>query len=257
MVSVSIKNSLVILGGLAEVFKNSVIEFRKRRPSLDDISAQIVNIGIESLPLIVITAISSGFVMTLQFGLGIEKYGGKPYVPKVMALATFLELAPVFTALMCSARVGAGMASEIGSMKVTQQIDAIRALGASPYQKIYLPRILACLITFPVLTVIMALLALTATAVIAYAELDLGFLFTYQKIITTVSSWEFVCTALKPFGFALCVALPACYFGMNVTDGTKGVGRATTMAVVTGSMLIFIIDYIMTKIYWLLYPYGG
>lgn len=257
MVTGGIKNSLVILGGLAEVLKNSIVELKKRRPSLADINAQIVHIGIESLPLIAITAISSGFVMTLQFGLGIEKYGGKPYVPKVMALATFLELAPVFTALMCSARVGAGMASEIGSMKVTQQLDAIRALGASPYQKIYLPRIFACLITFPILTIITAFLALVATSVISNAELDLPILFTYQKIVTTITPWEYASTLFKPFGFALCVALPACYFGMNVTEGTKGVGRATTMAVVTGSMLIFIFDYFMTKIYWLIYPYGG
>lgn len=257
MVESSIKSSLIILGGLADVLKTSILEFKKRRPSLNDISAQIVHVGVESIPLIAITAISSGFVMTLQFGLGIEKYGGKPYVPKVMALATFLELAPVFTALMCSARVGAGMASEIGSMKVTQQLDAIRALGASPYQKIYLPRIIACFITFPVLTLITAFLALLSTAFIANVELGLPVLFTYQKIVTTVTAWEFFATLFKPFGFALCVALPACYFGMNVTDGTKGVGRATTMAVVTGSMLIFIIDYIMTKIYWLIYPYGG
>lgn len=257
MVEGSVKHALETLGGLAYFLKEAVVEFKKRRPSLNDISAQVLHIGIETIPLIAITALSSGFVMTLQFGLGLEKYGGKPYVPKVMALAIFLELAPVFAALMCSARVGAGMASEIGSMKVTQQLDAIRALGASPYQKIFLPRIIACLLTFPILTLITSFLALFATSMIAYYELGLPLLFTYQKIVTTITPWEFFSMMIKPFGFAFCVALPACYFGMNVTEGTKGVGRATTMSVVTGSMLIFIIDYFMTKIYWLIYPYGG
>ena len=256
MVIPLLKTSMETMGGLAEVFMNSVKEFKQRRPHAIDIYTQIFILGIGSIPLIAITALSSGFVMTLQFGLGLEKYGGKPYVPKVMSMAIFLELSPVFTALMCAARVGAGMASEIGSMKVTQQIDAIRALGTSPYQKIYLPRIIACLISFPILTLLTSFLALLATAIIASAELGLPWLFTYQKFVTTITPWEFLSGIIKPFGFALCVALPACYFGMNVSEGTKGVGRATTMAVVTASILIFISDYFMTKIYWLIYPYA-
>lgn len=256
MVIPLLKTSMETMGGLAEVFMNSVRELKHRRPHAKDIYTQIFNLGIASIPLIAITALSSGFVMTLQFGLGLEKYGGKPYVPKVMSMAIFLELSPVFTALMCAARVGAGMASEIGSMKVTQQIDAIRALGTSPYQKIYLPRIIACLISFPILTLLTSFLALLATAIIANAELGLPWLFTYQKFVTTITPWEFLSGIIKPFGFALCVALPACYFGMNVSEGTKGVGRATTMAVVTASILIFISDYFMTKIYWLIYPYA-
>lgn len=256
MVGSVIKTSFETLGGLAEVFMQSLRELKRKRPKARDVYSQIYNLGIESIPLIAITALSSGFVMTLQFGLGLEKYGGKPYVPKVMALAIFLELSPVFTALMCAARVGAGMASEIGSMKVTQQIDAIRALGTSPYQKIYLPRIIACLISFPILTLLTSFLALFATAMISNLELGLPWLFTYQKYVESVTPWEFFSGLIKPFGFALCVALPACYFGMNVSEGTKGVGRATTMSVVTGSILIFISDYFMTKIYWLIYPYA-
>ena len=256
MVISNTKRSLAIVGGIFEVFRTSLRELRLRRPKVKDICSQVYHLGIESIPLVAITALSSGFVMTLQFGLGLEKYGGKPYVPKVMSLAIFLELSPVFTALMCAARIGAGVASEIGSMKVTQQIDAIKALGASPYQKIYLPRIIACLISFPILTIMTSVLALLATASIAFHELGLPWLFTYQKIVTTITPWEFLSGVFKSFGFALCVALPACYFGMNVIEGTKGVGRATTMSVVTGSILIFISDYFMTKIYWSIYPYS-
>lgn len=256
MVISVVKTSFETLGGLAEVFMQAMKELRTKRPKARDVYAQIYHLGIASIPLIAITALSSGFVMTTQFGLGFEKYGGKPYVPKIMALAIFLELSPVFTALMCSARVGAGMASEIGSMKVTQQIDAIRALGTSPYQKIYLPRIIACLISFPILTLLTSFLALFATSMVSNLELGLPWLFTFQKYVETITPWEILSGLVKPFGFALCVSLSACYFGMNVSDGTKGVGRATTMAVVTGSILIFISDYFMTKIYWLIYPYA-
>lgn len=256
MVTGFIKSSLETLGGLTQVLVESLRELRLHRPKASDIYTQIYKLGIGSIPLVAVTALSSGFVMTLQFGLGLEKYGGKPYVPKVMSLAIFLELSPVFTALMCAARVGAGVASEIGSMKVTQQLDAIRALGASPYQKIYLPRIIACLVSFPILTLMTSFLALFATAIIANFELGLPWLFSYQKIVTTITPWEFISGFVKPFGFALCVALPACYFGMNTTEGTSGVGRATTLSVVTGSILIFISDYFMTRIYWMIYPYA-
>ncbi len=252
-----ILRSLEVLGGMTQVFLKCIAELRYRRPSIKDILDQTYEVGISSLPLIVVMGFSSGMVMTLQFGLGLEPFGGKPYVPKVMALSVFLELAPVFTALMGAARMGAGMASEIGSMTVTQQIDAMRALGTSPYQKIILPRIIACLLSFPILTLLTCVLALTSTAIIGVTELGLDLLFITQKFYSSITLWEFLSGFLKSFGFALCVALPACYFGLNVKDGTRGVGRATTMAVVTACVLIFISDYFMTKFYWVIYPYGS
>lgn len=240
-----------ILGECFYLFKESLKKIVQGKIPSHLILEQIKEIGINSIPLIAITALSSGFVMTLQFGLGLEKFGGKPYVPKVMSLAIFMELSPVFTALMCAARVGAGIASEVGSMKVTQQIDALKALGCSPIEEIVSPRLIACLISFPILTLITSFLALTASCAVGYAELDLDPLFFYQKVVTTVTLREFTSGFLKSYIFAICVCIPACYYGFHVKEGTKGVGRATTLAVVAGSVLIFISDYLLTKIYWM------
>lgn len=212
---------------------------------------QLVDIGVKSVPLIAITAISTGFVMTLQFGLGLEKYGGKPYVPKVMALSIFMEIGPVFTALMCAARIGSGIASVVGSMKVTQQIDAIKVLGSSPVEEIVAPRLIACLVAFPVLTLITSFLALASSCIVSVNELGLDPLFFYQKVIDTVTLQEFYSGFFKSYIFALCVCLPACYYGFHVEEGTEGVGLATTTSVVVGSILIFVTDYFMTKLYWM------
>ncbi len=246
-----INQFLAVLGECFYLFKEALSKCFKGKVQAHLITDQIKEIGINSIPLIVITALSSGFVMTLQFGLGLEKFGGKPYVPKVMSLAVFMELSPVFTALMCAARVGAGIASEVGSMKVTQQIDALRALGSSPVGEIISPRLIACLISFPVLTMLTSFLALFASCSVAYLELGLDPLFFYQKVVDTVTLWEFSSGFLKSYIFAICVCIPACYFGFNVKEGTKGVGRATTLAVVSGSVLIFITDYFMTKLFWM------
>lgn len=248
------KTNLVIsfLGECYWLCHESLAKCARGRVQTNLIVEQVKEIGINSLPLIVVTALSSGFVMTLQFGLGLERFGGKPYVPKVMSMAVFMELSPVFTALMCSARVGAGIASEVGSMKVTQQIDALRALGTSPVEEIVAPRLLACLISFPILTLITSFLALTASSMIAFFELGLDPLFFYQKIVETITMWEFSSGFLKSYVFAICVCIPACFYGFNVKEGTKGVGRATTLGVVVGSVLIFITDYFMTKIYWMM-----
>ena len=241
-----------MLGECTELSVESIVKTFQGKIKLHAITDQIIDIGIRSLPLISITAISTGFVMTLQFGLGLEKYGGKPYVPAVMALSVFMEIAPVFTALMCAARVGAGIASVVGSMKVTQQLDAIRVLGNSPVEEIVAPRLIACLISFPILTLITSFLALISSCVVSTTELGLDPFFFYQKIISTVTLHEFYSGFFKSYIFALCVCLPACYYGLHVREGTKGVGLATTKSVVTGSILIFISDFFMTKMYWII-----
>ena len=244
-------NFFEMLGECAQMTSESLKKTLQGRIKTQLVIEQVKDLGIRSIPLIAITAISTGFVMTLQFGLGLEKYGGKPYVPAVMALSVFMEIAPVFTALMCAARIGAGIASVVGSMKVTQQIDAIRVLGSSPVEEIVAPRLIACLIGFPILTLITSFLALVSSCIVSVNELGLDSLFFYQKIVDTVTLQEFYSGFFKSYIFALCVCMPACYYGFHVSEGTKGVGLATTKSVVTGSILIFISDYFMTKLYWM------
>lgn len=215
------------------------------------ISEQIYQIGMRSLPLIVITAVSIGMVMSLQFGMGLEKFGGKLYVPKLLAVTILREMGPVFTSLMLAARVGAGIASEIGSMVVTQQIDAIRALGTSPIKKIVIPRVLACLITLPILVSIANIVGNLGGLIIGATELNLDPNFYYLKVMTTSNIQDYLSGFAKTFFFAIFIAIPSCYFGLNVKAGTKEVGIATTKAVVVSSILIVVGDFFLSKLFWI------
>ncbi len=213
---------------------------------------QIYQVGMKSLPLVFITAASTGMVMALQFGLGLEKFGGKLYVPKIVSLSIIREMGPVFTCLMLAARVGAGITSEIGSMTVTQQIDALRALGTSPIKKVVLPRVLACLIAIPLLVAFADFVGVIGGLIVGSTELGLDPLFYVQKILETVTLVDYFSGFAKAPVFALAIALVACYFGLNVESGTRGVGSATTKSVVTSSIFILIGDYILTKGFWVI-----
>ncbi|MGZ3743246.1 MAG: MlaE family ABC transporter permease, partial [Pseudobdellovibrionaceae bacterium] len=177
---------------------------------------QVYQVGYRSMPLILITSGSIGMVMALQFGLGLEKFGGKLYVPKLVAATILREIGPMFTSLMFAARIGAGMASEIGSMMVTQQIDAIRALGTSPIKKIVIPRVLACLIALPVLVAFANIIGNLGSLIVGATELNLDPHFFYLKIMSTSSIEDYLSGFGKTFFFAMFVSLPSCYFGLNV-----------------------------------------
>lgn len=214
------------------------------------LTEQIYLIGLKSLPLVLITAGSVGMVMSLQYGLGLEKFGGKLYVPKLVTSTIIKEMGPVFTSLMFAARVGAGIASEIGSMVVTQQIDAIRALGTSPIKKIVIPRVLACLITLPLLVAIANIVGTLGGLIIGATELSLDPNFYYLKVLATAGISDYVSGLAKSVFFAFFISLPACYYGMNVRTGTREVGNATTKAVMVSSILILVGDFFLTKLFW-------
>lgn len=213
---------------------------------------QIYHIGIKSMPLVMITAGSTGMVMSLQYGMGLEKFGGKLYVPKLVAATIMREMGPVFTSLMLAARVGAGITSEIGSMVVTQQIDAIRALGTSPIKKIVIPRVLACLITLPILVTIANIIGNIGGLVIGATELNLDAHFYYLKMLQSTRINDFLSGFGKTFFFAIFISVTACYYGLNVKNGTKEVGMATTKSVVVSSIMILVGDFFLSKLFWIL-----
>ncbi len=247
-----IKDQLEFLGGVSILSKNCFNELRTKPFHLNLLIDQIYFIGVKSFPLILITALSTGMVMSLQYGLGLEKFGGKPYVPRLVASTILREMGPVFTSLMLAARVGAGMASEIGSMVVTQQIDAIRALGTSPIKRIVIPRVLACLIVLPLLVAVANLVGNLGGLIVGSTELNLDPQFYYRRVIETSNIKDYVAGFGKTFFFALFISLPSCYYGLNVKNGTKEVGIATTKAVVTASLLILVGDYFLAKVFWII-----
>ncbi|MFZ3230894.1 MAG: ABC transporter permease [Pseudobdellovibrio sp.] len=245
-----VNEQLYFLGGIVILTKDCFKEGRSRPYYWGLLSQQIYQVGVRSLPLILVTAASTGMVMSLQYGLGLEKFGGKPYVPRLVASTILREMGPVFTSLMLAARVGAGIASEIGSMVVTQQVDAIRALGTSPIKKIVIPRILACLIILPILVAISNLVGNLGGLIIGNAELGIDYHFYYQRVIETSNLGDYLAGFGKSFFFALFIAIPSCYFGLQVKNGTQEVGVATRKAVVTASLLILVGDFFLSKLFW-------
>lgn len=245
-------NTVFLLGGLGFLFWEVLKNLWKPPFYFSLTVEQMYQIGIRSLPLIFITVGSMGMVMALQMGLGLEKFGGKLYVPKVVSLTIVREIGPMFASLMLAARVGAGMASEIGSMVVTQQIDAIRALGTSPIKKIVIPRVLGCLFCLPLICVFANAVGILGGLIVGYTELGLDPNYYFLKTITTVQLSDFLSGFGKTFFFAFFISIPACYYGLNVKEGTRGVGSATTKTVMTSSILILIGDYFLTKFFWIL-----
>src|SRR3954468_17482146 len=160
---------------------------------------QMYQIGVRSLSLVSATALSTGMVMSLQFGYGLERFGGKFYVPKVVALSLVRELGPVFTSLMLAGRIGAGITAEIGSMNVTQQIDAIRALGTSPIKKIVIPKVLACLVAVPILTVFANTVGVVGGIIVGATELGLDPVFYLNKTLATIVVADYVTGLAKTF----------------------------------------------------------
>lgn len=240
--------SIRTLGGIALLSRQCVKELFTRPfyPSL--VSEQIVITGMQSLLLVAITGVTCGAVMTLQFGYGLEKFGGKLYIPKVLGLSIVREMGPVFTSLMLAGRMGSGIAAEIGSMKVTQQIDAIRALGTSPIKRIVIPRILALLICLPLLTLLADLCAMGAGLMVG-VELGLGAQFFWEKVFEGLTWNDYWTGTAKTVFFAYFIGIIACWKGLNTDGGTKGVGASTTWSVVASSISILVGDFFLTKLF--------
>ncbi len=212
---------------------------------------QCYQLGFKSLSLTMITALSTGMVMTLQFGLGLERFGGKLYVPKIVGISILRELGPILTCLMLAGRVGSGVAAEIGSMKVTQQIDAIRALGTDPIKRIVVPRVLAMILLAPMLTLFADIVGIFGGLIIGYVELNIEPSFYFHEALVGLRPIDFMVGISKTFLFGLTIGVAGCYYGLNTSGGTQGVGQATTKTVVTSSILIAIQDFLLTKMWWL------
>jgi phospholipid/cholesterol/gamma-HCH transport system permease protein len=210
---------------------------------------QTYQIGVRSFPLVVVTALATGSVMALQFGFGLARFGGKLYVPKISALTILREMGPVFTSLLVAGRIGSGIASEVASMKVSQQIDAIRALGTSPVKRIVIPRLIASLIALPVLTLFADFIGLFGAMLIGMTELGINPEYFYAKIIETLWIEDLLTGLAKTTVFAFFIAITACWKGLNTEGGTQGVGNTTTWVVVTSSIFIMISDFFLTKFF--------
>jgi phospholipid/cholesterol/gamma-HCH transport system permease protein len=214
---------------------------------------QMIHLGVESLSITIVIGIVTGLVMTLQFGHGLEKFGGTLYVPAIVSLSLMRELAPIFTSLLIAGRIGSGISAEIGAMNVTQQIDAIRALGTNPLRVLVVPRVVASIISLPLLTALSAFMGIIGGLAIAYVEFNMPAGFYINKVLATIKLSDIFGSMGKCAFFGLVIAVLACYRGFQTTDGTQGVGTAAKWVVVRTSIVILISDFFLSKILILLF----
>ncbi len=220
---------------------------RPRFPVLETVR-QLEAIGSRSTTIVLITALFTGMVLALQTGIALERFGAKLYVGSVVGLSLARELGPVLTALMVGGRVGAGITAEIGAMQVTEQIDAIRSMGADPVQKLVLPRVLAATLALPLLTIMAVVLGVMGGLLIATTQFGITPNFYLDTIYSTVTVADLLSGVSKTFVFGWIIAMVGCFTALETTGGTVGVGRSTTTAVVVASISVLVSDFFLTKV---------
>ena len=213
---------------------------------------QLEQIGWRSLSIVGLTAVFTGMVLALQLGTYMERFGAKMFVSRIVGISLVRELGPVLTALLFGGRVGAGITAELGSMVVTEQVDAIRALGTSPIRNLVVPRLLATLILLPALSVIGDVLGILGGLFIGVTELNVSGTFYLHSLLQILLLQDVLSGLGKTVFFAYFIAIIACYNGLKVTGGADGVGRATTATVVAASITILVSDFFLTKLFMLL-----
>lgn len=210
---------------------------------------QMEYIGVRSLAVAAITTIFTGMVLALQTALALPGLGVKYYIGTVVSKSTVRELVPVLVALIVGGRIGAGMTAEIGTMKVTEQVDAMRAMAADPVRKLVVPKLAATLLMVPALTLIGDALGILGGLIIAVLQLQLSAAFYWNDVITALTIDDFASGLGKSVFFAFFITIVACHNGLTAQGGADGVGRATTNTVVLASILILVSDFFLTKLF--------
>ena len=213
-----------------------------------DIFTQMDSIGVGSLPIVVLTGFFTGCVLALQSATALQQFGSVSLTGSLVALSMVKELGPVLTGLMVSGRNASGMASELGSMKVTEQIDAMRALGTDPTRKLVTPRIVATIFMLFFLTIISDAVGIAGGALVSITILGLNLSSYLHTSYQSLVYGDVVQGLTKPLFSGFIIATIGCYFGMNTKGGTQGVGRATTQAVVYSSVFIIIVDFLVSRL---------
>ena len=215
---------------------------------IGDTITQMDSIGVGSLPIVVLTGFFTGCVLALQSATSLKEFGAQSMTGRLVALSMVKELGPVLTGLMVSGRNASGMASELGSMKVSEQIDAMRALGVDPIRKLVAPRLVATVVMLFFLTIISDSCGTAGGALIAVTLLRLNGPAFVHTAYMALNRGDIIGGLVKPLFSGFIIALTGCYYGLKTTGGTRGVGQSTTQAVVVSSVLIILFDFLVTQV---------
>jgi phospholipid/cholesterol/gamma-HCH transport system permease protein len=220
----------------------------KPRYEFKELLRQCYIIGYQSLPLVGITAFIMGLVLTVQSRPTLEQFGAESYLPAMVAVSVVREIGPVITALICAGKIGSSIGAELGSMKVTEQIDAMEVSGTNPFKYLVATRIFACTLMLPILVIIADALAMYASWIGVNIKGFMDWNLYYTKVFESLDFSDVIPSLIKSFFFGFAIGVIGCYKGYNSQKGTEGVGRAANTAVVVTSLVIFILDLIAVQI---------
>jgi phospholipid/cholesterol/gamma-HCH transport system permease protein len=228
-----------------------------------DTVTQMDKIGVGAIPIVLLTGLFTGMVLALQSSVELARFGAAVYIGNLVGASMVRELGPVLAALMVAGRSASGIAAELGSMRVTEQIDALQSFGTDPIKKLVTPRLVAGLVMLPLLTIIADIVGIFGGMIVSVLRIGITADAYIQGVLNTLAQAgfvfgffpkDFIGGLFKPFVFGGIITLTACYFGLNTKGGTEGVGDAATRAVVTSSVLILAVDYFITQTLFVLLP---
>lgn len=213
-----------------------------------DIVEQLDLIGFGSLTVVLLTGLFTGMALASQSGMTLDQFGARPVVGRLVSASMIKELGPVLTALMLTGRVGSGIAAELGSMVVTDQINALRALGTDPVRKLVVPRMLAGIFMTPFLTIISDAVGITGGWLVARYQLQVNSGLYWSSVVKGLYMEDVWMGLIKPIVFGFLIVTVACHVGMRTSGGTAGVGKSTTVSVVAGSVAVIAADFFVTQV---------
>jgi len=213
-----------------------------------DIVEQFDLIGVGSLTVVLLTGFFTGGALAWQSGLTLDRFGARPVVGRLVSASMVKELGPVLTALMLTGRVGSGIAAELGSMVVTDQINALRALGTDPIRKLVVPRVLAGIFMAPLLTIASDFVGVVGGWIVARFQLQVASGLYWSSVTDALFMQDVWMGLVKPFVLGFVIVTIACHVGLRTTGGTQGVGQSTTVSVVAGSVAVIAVDFFVTQV---------
>jgi phospholipid/cholesterol/gamma-HCH transport system permease protein len=219
-------------------------EVFKRPFEFKEFLRQCYNMGNQSLFLVAVTGFIIGLVFTLQSRPTLEEFGAVSWMPSMVSISIIREIGPIITALICAGRIGSGIGAELGSMRVTEQIDAMEVSGTNPFKYLVVTRILATTLMIPILVFFGDAISIFGSYMVENIKGNVSFLLYYNQVFNSLEFSDIVPTTIKTFFFGFAIGLVGCYKGYNCKKGTVGVGIAANSAVVYTSMLLFLIDFI-------------
>lgn len=238
------------LGGMSLLAGRTIYDAVSPPYGLKLLVEHMDHIGVRSVSIVGVAGLFVGLVLALQTVYGLARFGAKGSVGIIVGLSMVRELGPVVTAILVGGRVGSGFTAELGSMKVTEQIDAMRALGVNHIKKLVVPRVLVTMLAMPMLTIIADTLGVFGGMVISQSEFNVD----YHQYYTTITQYVQLADMLDGLGktvvFGFLIGVVGCYYGLETRGGTEGLGRSTTGTVVTSSLVVFISDFFLTKFFW-------